>query len=294
MTGPGTWVPPFLPDREIFPFRSRWFESSVGMVHYIDEGQEGPPLLLLHGNPTWSFLYRGIVVRLRKHFRCIAPDYPGFGLSEHPEDYRYTPEEHASVVRELVRHLDLGGMTVMGQDWGGPIGMRLALDELDRLRALVMGNTWYWPPDAAQMKAFSYVMGSAPMQWMITERNFFVERMIPWGTKHGVAPEVMDHYRDCFPTVKSRVGIAELPRQILSSSFWLGEIADAVPRTLGHVPLLLTWGIGDLAFPSRMMDRFRADFRNVTVRRLDAKHFIQEDQPGEIAQAIQAFLSDGE
>ena len=287
-----TWVPPFQPSLDLFPFASRWFDATVGRVHYIDEG-EGPPILLLHGNPTWSFLYRGIVIRLRRRFRCIAPDYPGFGLSEHPEDYDYTPREHAAVVLELVRHLDLTDLTIMGQDWGGPIGMKVALDEIARLRALVMGNTWYWPVDAWHMKAFAYAMSSAPMQHMILERNFFVERMIPFGTKHEVASEVMDHYRDVFPTSRSRIGVAELPKQLLGASFWLGEIAHAVPRMLKNVPLLLPWGIHDFAFTPRFMDRFREDFRSVKVRRLDARHFIQEDAPAEVSEAVQSFLMEG-
>lgn len=126
-------IPPFQPDRRLFPFESKWFECPEGPVHYVDEGA-GPPILFLHGNPTWSFLYRGIVIRLRKHFRCIALDYPGFGLSARPDNYGYTPQEHASVVAGLVRHLDLKNLTIMGQDWGGPIGMRVAVDELPRLR----------------------------------------------------------------------------------------------------------------------------------------------------------------
>ena len=283
-------IPPFEPDPELFPFRSRWFDGPAGRVHYIDEG-EGRPILFLHGNPTWSFLYRGVVIRLRKRFRCVAPDYPGFGLSEHPEDYGYTPREHAEVVRALVRHLDLRELTIMGQDWGGPIGMRVALDEVERLHALVMGNTWYWPARAAHMKTFSYVMGSAPMQWMITEKHFFVERLIPMGTKLELAPEVLNHYRECHPTPKSRVGVAELPRQILASTDWLAAIARDVPGTLGNAPLLLTWGIGDLAFPPRFMERFREDFKIAKVHRLDAKHFIQEDRPGELAEASGEFLS---
>ena len=101
----------------------------MGKVHYIDEGV-GRPILFLHGNPTWSFLYRGIVIRLRQKFRCIAVDYPGFGLSVRPEDYDYTPREHAGIVRDLVRSLDLRDLTIMGHDWGGPIGMRVAVDEL--------------------------------------------------------------------------------------------------------------------------------------------------------------------
>ena len=283
-------IPPFQPDSRLFPFESRWFESSVGPIHYIDEGA-GAPILLLHGNPTWSFLYRGIVIRLRKRFRCIALDYPGFGLSVHPDAYGYTPAEHAAVVGELVRHLELEGLTVMGQDWGGPIGMRVALDQLPRLRALVMGNTWYWPLDAWHMKAFAYVMGSALMQSRILKKNFFVETLMPLGVKHPLADEVMYHYREPLPSPRSRIGVAELPRQLLESSLWLGELADEVADRLANVPLLLTWGMEDLAFPRSFMGRFRVDFRLVSVSLLDARHFIQEDAPGEIAEAVEAFLA---
>jgi len=283
-------LPPFQPDRRLFPFESRWFTCPEGPVHYVDEGA-GPPILFLHGNPTWSFLYRGIIIRLRKHFRCVALDYPGFGLSAKPENYGYTPGEHAAVVRALVRHLDLKGLTIMGQDWGGPIGMRVALDELPRLKALVMGNTWYWPMDAWQMKAFAYVMSSAPLQNQILRRNLFVEKIIPLGVKYPLAEEVLHHYREPFPTAKSRIGVAEFPRQLMEASRWLEDLADEVQERLANVPLLLTWGLEDLAFTRQFMERFREDFNLVTVHRLDAKHYIQEDQPGEIASAIEAFLS---
>lgn len=245
-------IPPFQPDHRLFPFESKWFQCAAGPVHYVDEGS-GPPLLFLHGNPTWSFLYRGIIIRLRKQFRCVALDYPGFGLSARPENYGYTPQEHAEVVASLVRHLDLKNLTIMGQNWGGPIGMRVAVDELPRLRALVMGNTWYWPLDAWQMKAFAYVMSSAPLQNQILRRNLFVEKIIPLSVKYPLADEVLHHYREPFPTSKSRIGVAEFPRQF--------------------------------------MERFRQDFNLVTVQRLDAKHFIQEDQPGDIVTAIEAFLN---
>ena len=284
-----THIPPFTPDARLFPFQSRWFDSSVGRVHYVDEGV-GEPLLLLHGNPTWSFLYRGIIIRLRKKYRCIALDYPGFGLSEHPTTYEYTPGEHAGVVRELVRHLELEGVVVMGQDWGGPIGMRLALDELPRLRGLVMGNTWYWPLDAWQMKAFAYVMSSAPMQTQILNRNFFVETVMPVGVKHPLADEVLHHYRAALPTPSSRLGAAEFPRQLMEATPWLRDLAEEVRDRLTNVPLLLTWGIQDIAFPRQFMERFREDFKLVSVCHLDAKHYIQEDAPAEIARAIDEFM----
>jgi haloalkane dehalogenase len=283
-------IPAFQPDRRLFPFESKWFDSAVGRVHYIDEG-EGDPILFLHGNPTWSFLYRGIVIRLKKKFRCVAVDYPGFGLSAHPENYGYTPAEHADVVADLVRHLDLKRLTVMGHDWGGPIGMRVALDETPRLRALVMGNTWYWPLDAWQMKTFAYVLGSAPMQTQILKRNLFVEKLMPLGVKFPMAEEVMHHYREALPTPKSRIGVVEFPRQLLESGLWLGDLADEVAEKLANVPLLLLWGIGDVLYPRTFMERFREDFRLTTIHRLDAKHYIQEDAPGEIAEAIEGFLT---
>ncbi len=114
--------PDFTPSPELYPFESRWLTTSVGDVHYVDEGQ-GSPIVFLHGNPTWSFLYRRIIVALRHRFRCIAVDYPGFGLSDRPTGYGYTPMEHAAVVGEVVDRLELDGVIVMGHDWGGPIGL---------------------------------------------------------------------------------------------------------------------------------------------------------------------------
>jgi haloalkane dehalogenase len=261
----------------------------VGPVHYIDEGV-GDPILFLHGNPTWSFLYRGIVIRLKPRFRCIAVDYPGFGRSVRPEQYGYTPAEHAGIVRDLVRHLDLRRLTIVGQDWGGPIGLRVAADELERLHALVMGNTWFWPLDDWLTKSLSYVLAMAPMQTLLVDNNLFVEKMMPLGVKHPLADEVLHQYRGALPTPSSRVGVAELSRQLTEASAWLGDLEDAVLGKLSHVPILLAWGVHDQVFTKRFLERFREGFRMAEVKRLDAKHYIQEDAPAEIAAAISAFL----
>src|SRR5436190_3611699 len=163
----------FTPSAELYPFESRWLDSSVGRVHYVDEGQ-GKAILMCHGNPTWSFLYRHVIRSLRDRFRCVAVDYPGFGLSDRPADYRYTPQEHAAVVRELVERLDLSDLIVMGHDWGGPIGTSVAAADPDRVSGLVLGNTWFWPPDR-RARMFSRVMSTGPLQRAIVKRNLFVE-----------------------------------------------------------------------------------------------------------------------
>src|SRR5919198_2024713 len=127
-----TWVPD-----ELFPFESRYADVSGSRVHYIDEGS-GPPLLLLHGNPTWSFLYRDVVKALRDRYRCVAVDYPGFGLSSPRPGYRFTPAEHADVIEQLVVRLDLRDATMMVQDWGGPIGFAVATRHPERFAAFVI------------------------------------------------------------------------------------------------------------------------------------------------------------
>ena len=138
--------PTFTPDPALYPFASHWYESSVGRIHYIDEGV-GEPLLFVHGNPTWSFLYRHIIRGLRDSYRCIALDLPGFGLSERPEFTRfdYTAAAQARVVRDFIAYLNVADLTIMGHDWGGPISLWAAAEQRQQVRRLIMGNTWYWP-----------------------------------------------------------------------------------------------------------------------------------------------------
>jgi haloalkane dehalogenase len=226
----------FTPDPQLYPFESRGFDSSRGHLHYIDEGptnSEGPPILFCHGNPTWSFLYRDIVIALRDRFRCIAPDYLGFGLSERPEGFGYTIDEHARVVGEFVDHLGLDGYLTMGQDWGGPIGMSVAVQRADRVRGVILGNTWFWPTDVLTTKIFSRVMSSPPMQWAILRRNFFVEQMIPAGTERRPSAVVMEHYRAVQPSPAARKGVAEMPKQLLEARPLLERLGREVPAKLG-------------------------------------------------------------
>jgi haloalkane dehalogenase len=277
----------FTPDPGLYPFRSRWFDSSQGRIHYIDEG-DGPPILFCHGNPTWSFLYRNIIVALRDRFRCIAPDYLGFGLSDRPGGFGYKVDQHAGVVGELVDHLGLDGFLTMGQDWGGPVSMAVAVERAERVRGVTLGNTWFWRTDELTTQIFSRVMGSPPMQWAILQRNFFVERLIPAGTAHRPSAAVMQHYRAVQPDAAARRGVAEMPKQILAAHPLLERLGREVPAKLGDKPALLVWGMKDFAFrPGPTLPRMRSAFPDhVLVELPDAKHFIQEDAPEAIAVAI--------
>ncbi len=276
----------FAPDPSLFPFESRWFDSSAGRMHYIDEGN-GAPILFCHGNPTWSFLYRGIVSRLRDRFRCVAVDYLGFGLSDRPESYGYTIEEHARTVGELVDHLNLEGFVVMGQDWGGPIGTAVATERAERVSGVVLGNTWFWPADL-RFRTFSAIMSSGPIQRRIREKNFFVERLMPTAMARKLTQQEMDHYRRPQPSPEARRGVAEMPKQIRAARPLLERLARDVPARLGGKPALFVWGMRDRGFrPKAMLPRMRASFPDHEVVELtNAKHYIQEDAPDEIAEAI--------
>jgi haloalkane dehalogenase len=283
--------PGFTPDRELYPFESRWFESSAGRVHYVDEG-EGRVLLLLHGNPTWSFLYRHLISALRDAFRCIAVDYPGFGLSDRPPGYGYTPAEHSRVVGELVDSLELDGFLVMGHDWGGPIGTSVAAARSERVAGLVLGNTWFWPPERS-FRVFSAVMSSRPLQWAILKRNLFVERIIPAGVVRDLSDAEMQHYRAVQPTPEMRAGVAEFPRQIVAATPWLEQLSHDVRARLAPKRALITWPMRDVAFSARrVLPRVRSTFSDVHVVQLtQAKHYFQEDCSTQVASAIRERFS---
>lgn len=281
----------FVPSPHLFPFTSRWFDSEVGPVHYVDEG-EGRPLLLLHGNPTWSFLYRGVVRVLRQRFRCVAPDYPGFGLSAHPDAYGYTPAEHAEVVRALVQHLDLRDVVVVGQDWGGPVGADVATRDPGRVGGVVMANTWCWPADDLVMRGFSTVMSSPPAQWAIRHHNAFVDPLMRRTLQARLSATEMAHYRDVLPTARARRGVAELPRQIRAARPWLAGLAERVGEAWADLPVLLVWGPRDPAFGREsVLRRWRSLVPHATVVRLPAAgHYVPEDAPDALAAAVLEHL----
>jgi haloalkane dehalogenase len=282
--------PAWLSD-ELYPFDSRYADVNGARVHYVDEGS-GPPLLLLHGNPTWSFLYRELIKGLRDRFRCIAVDYPGFGLSRAPGGYGYTPAEHARVVEELILQLDLSGVTMMVQDWGGPIGFAAATRHPDRFARFVIGNTWAWPKSDPGTQFFSRLMGGPVGGFLILQRNFFVERIVPAGVRRKKLPEaVMDAYRGPFPTPESRRPLHVFPREILASRPFLAEIERGLPA-LRDRPALIVWGTKDVAFREperRRWEELFPDHR--TVRLEGAGHYIQEDAAEEIVAAIRQWGS---
>jgi len=276
----------FTPDKVLFPFQSRWFDGAGPRVHYIDEGA-GRPVVMFHGNPTWSFLYRKVIQQLSGRFRCVAMDYPGFGLSERPSGYGYTSEEHARVIGKLVDHLNLDGFIVVGQDWGGPIGMTIATERASRVAGMVFANTWYWPAKGS-LVTFSLVMSSPPLQWLILHRNSFVNFIMPRSVATPMDANVFKSYQDAQPNPEARRGVAEFPRQIRLARPMLERLAATAPKALGAKPMELVWAMKDPAFGNEhVIARWQLDFPSANLTRLaNANHYIQEDAPDAVAAAV--------
>jgi haloalkane dehalogenase len=279
-------------DREAYPFDSHFFEHEAGRVHYVDEGA-GDPVLLLHGNPTWSFLYRHVVAGLSDDYRCVAPDYLGFGLSDKPRDWPYTPAAHAGVVEALVDHLDLTDLTVVGQDWGGPLGLDYATRHPETVRALVFANTWGWPlDDDPTARRFSKLFANPLGRLAVTRCNAFVRAVMPlaYADRSRLTPSIHEHYRRPLATPGDRLGSWVFPRELLGSRDWLADVWGRRDR-VADTPALLAWGLEDPAFGPELLARWRRLFPDAPVVEFaDCGHYVQEERGPELAAAIREFL----
>ncbi|RLJ16017.1 alpha/beta hydrolase [bacterium endosymbiont of Escarpia laminata] len=276
----------FEVDKNLFPYQSQYLILDNGArVHYVDEGK-GPVLLLLHGNPTWSFLYRHIIAELKNEFRVVAPDYPGFGLSSAPQGYRFTAAEQAASMVEFVEKLDLWGLTLMVQDWGGPIGFFIAEKHPDRVKGFVIGNSWAWPLERNGQKIFSSLMGGWPGQFMAWCCNGVVRFFMSKGLERDLSDAEMAMYLAPFSERNARRQTHVFPAQLRDAAPFLQEVYSGLSG-LSDRPALIIWGVEDFAFQEPERTRFEKIFSNhQTVLLEDAAHFIQEDAPSEITEAI--------
>jgi haloalkane dehalogenase len=283
MPGRPGWVP-----SDLYPFEDRWATIEGNLVHYIDEGV-GPPLLLLNGNPSWSFGWRDVVLGLRGRFRCIAVDYPGFGLSRAAPDYDFRPSSHSAVVERLVDRLELRSLTVYGYAWGGPIGLGLAGRRPELIRALVIGNTWAWPDDRLKVRLFSALMGGTLSPLLVERLNLMLRLYLPMNLKRSrLTEQERAAYEGPWPA-GARAVMRVMPREIVTGRRYFVEVEEAFP-TLAGKPALILWPDSDPGFGKGELARWQAllpGARTVIVER--AGQFVDEDAPADVAAAISAW-----
>jgi haloalkane dehalogenase len=280
---------PFPVPQRYFPVEHRFLDLDGARIHYVDEGS-GEPLLLLHGNPSWSFLYRKMIPALRDQFRCVALDYPGYGMSDAPPHYGFTPPEHSAMLERFVERLELSDLTIMVQDWGGPVGLGFAGRRPDLVRGFIIGNTFAWPLNGIpRVELFSWIMGG-PVGMALTQRFNLVPRFfLSRGLEQRAEPEVLALYLAPWQDAARRQAAVIAPRQLTQASAFLEQVEAGLSK-LAELPALIVWGTKDFAFGDRERRRFERSFPNhETVLFPDASHFLQEDVGERIAQEFKAF-----
>ena len=295
--------PPPLPSflAAELPFRRRAYRLEFGsdagkLLHFIDQGPErARPVLLLHGNPTWSFLWRKIITRLPE-LRCVAPDLLGFGLSDRLariEDH--SVERHAAAIAELVTALDLRGLVLVAQDWGGPIGARVGSLLPDRIAGIVLGNTAVLVP-ARPRGTWFHRFARTPVVSDIVFRGLgFPQGTLGTvqGDRRSISGLVSRAYSHPLRGFADRVGPLALARMVPD-----GPDHPSLPALrLGEAwiqgftgPMALVWGERDPIL-GKALAKHQAAFPNATVTITQAGHFLQEEVPEEITHAIEDVVS---
>ena len=287
-----------MTERFQYPFKSNYEEIDGVRLHYVDEGS-GPPILMVHGQPTWSYLYRKMIPPLvAAGYRCVAPDLMGFGLSDKPTDEsHYSLRRHVELVTGLVERLGLEGITVVGHDWGGPIGLRFAIEHRDSVRALVILNTLVRTRPVPLVFTLAFRNG-AFSSFLVRRLDLFrkIAFRQGWPFRRRVEPRAMAQYRMPHPTAASRAGIAAFPKMIPGRDGQPnGDYISEIDATLREwdVPVLVMFSDRDTAFKVEDGERIAGMVPNGRFHLVrNAGHYLQEDAGEELAERMVTFLGD--
>lgn len=281
--------------RTLYPFASHAASIGGQRYHYLDEGA-GETLLFVHGNPTWSFHWRNLILALRERFRTIAPDHLGCGLSAKPLHGAYRLADHIQNLTTFVKELDLHNVTLVAQDWGGAIGLGAVLAEPQRFRRVVLFNTgafrpWFIPlrirvcrtPLLGQIGLQGFnLFGRAALRMTMNRRRLtdaeragYLAPYDSWSNRQAIYRFVED--------------IPLAPRH--PSYATLAAIEEQLP-TLEHLPFQFIWGMRDWCFTPACLDKFLQFYPNAAVHRIaDAGHWVVEDAHAEIVPVVERFLA---
>ncbi len=285
----------------LYPWEQKRLLVNGRRMAYVDEG-EGPPVLLLHGNPTWGFLYRDFVTPLvAAGYRAIVPDCIGAGYSDKPRvDTAYSLAHHIANLVSLIDQLDLKGLTVIGQDWGGPQGVGAALQRLDRVRAMVLMNTWLFTDYVGEFhqNPRPWTTWHAPLIGPIFMKRYKV--LSHGGTstisKRRMTRDEKRAYHHVYDEADSETVCMTWPRSIPlkeGDRGWadMKMIEDRLGE-LSNIPIQLIWGVDDPVFDTGYRDRMLKVLPHAEgpVNFDRASHFLQDDRGPDIVQAIIPLL----
>ena len=297
-----------------YPFEPRAFEARPGItMSYLDEGpRDGEVVVMLHGNPSWSYYWRHLVLSLRdpapgKAYRCIVPDHVGMGLSDKPGDgasatprYDYTLQSRIDDLQALLRHAgvdDATPVTLVVHDWGGMIGFGWALSHMVQVKRLVILNTAAFPMPAAKRFPWRLALGrdSRAGGWLIRRFNLFARGAARFGTTRKLSRDVREAYAGVYDGWDNAISTLRFMQDIPlgeGDRAWplLVRSGEQLPQYADR-PAFIGWGLRDFVFDRHCLDVFRAALPRAEVHAFDdAGHYVLEDRHEVLVPAIRAFL----
>ena len=288
--------------RALYPFASHYYTLSDGnRIHYLDEGPpDGEVLVFLHGYPVWSFAYRALIVYYAAlGYRCIAPDLIGYGLSDKPIGKHYhTLRRHLHNVLECLNVLNLREITLVMEDWGGPLGLGYTLRRINTVKRLVIMNTWVFqesfPNHLHPVVAWAIRPGIGEL--LFGRFNLALDLILQRWSTHHLSEAVLMAYKAPFRNLRERTALIQFPRMISSSpdhpsAAIMSEIENGL-GDLGQIPVLLLWGADDPVFPPEVAQHWKTLLPRAKGPFLlpHARHFLGEDAPEAITRHLDAFL----
>lgn len=284
--------------KDLYPFSPNHLDVGGATMHYVDEGpRDAPALLMLHGNPTWSFYYRNLVLGLRDDYRCIVPDHVGCGLSDKPQDYAYTLEQRINDVERLVETLELRAITLVVHDWGGAIGMGLAVRRPDLVRRFVVLNTsaFLSPNIPRRINILRLPIFGAVM---IRAFNAFAGPAVSMATGRpgGLPRDIRDGYLAPYDSWDHRIAVwnfvQDIPMGPRDRSYALMKSIDEGSGQFADRPVLVCWGGRDFCFDDTFLALWKERFPDADVHCFaDAGHYVLEDAGDDILRLVKEFLA---
>lgn len=295
--------PGFLEEiRRLYPFESHFLDLDGVRLHYLDEG-EGEPVLLLHGNPSWSFMYRDLIRALRDGKRAIAPDHVGCGLSDRPSEdrYQYTLGRRVADLDSLISSLHLTRpLSLVVHDWGGLIGMTWAVRHPERIDRIVVLNTaGFLVPEGSSLHwTIRFCRRSRLAAFCMSRFNAFSLAACRLGSAKGLSREVRRGYVGPYGTPRERIAVTrfvqDIPLEPGDPAYALVARTESGLDQLRDRPVLICWGERDFVFDGRFLDRWLDFFPKAEVHRFErAGHYVLEDAGAEVTALIREFLRDG-
>ncbi len=274
-----------------YPFNPHFHEVAKDKLHYVDEGT-GEVILMLHGNPTWSFFYRNLAKHFSKTNRVVVPDHIGCGLSDKPQDYEYTLENHIENTVSLIKKLNLKDITLIVHDWGGAIGMGVATRHPELIKKMVIMNTAAFRSMEIPMRI--NILRNPVGEWFIRTFNGFAGPATTMAVTKKLSPIVKQGFVLPYSDFESRIATAKFVRDIPMNEAHptyktLSNIEDKLKNL--KVPTLLLWGEQDFCFTMNFQKRWLDFFPEAKVKTFpDAGHYLVEDKTKEVIAEIETFL----